>query len=221
MTVITMSRQVGSGAEEIATRLCQELGLTVFDRRLMARVAHEMGITEQEILDYSEEQFERRGLFETLFRRSRPVAEVTVWTKGREEGYELEARVLDEDAAVNLIRDSIRTAYQHGNVLIIGRGGQAILEDMPGVFHVRVVAPLEYRIAKLCAQEQITEKQARRLLATRDRATAEYLRVFHNIEVEDPTLYHVVLNTGKLNVDQCVSLVKAAAQEVIIATPGA
>ncbi len=214
MAVITMSRQVGSGAEEIAEQLRSELGLTAFDKRLMLRVASELGVSESEIIDYSEDQYKLRGFFDALFRRSRPIAETTSWTGGSRTGYERQVSILDEDRAIDLVRSTINAAYDRGNVLIIGRGGQAILENRSGVFHVRIVAPFEYRLQRIQVEEHMTAAQARRYIQERDRATAEYLRHFHNIDVDDPTLYHMVLNTGLLTTRQCAKLIKMAIEQM-------
>ena len=64
MAVITMSRQFGSHAVEVAERLCQDLNLVAFDKRLMARVANEIGLSENELIDYSEDQYKQRGFFD-------------------------------------------------------------------------------------------------------------------------------------------------------------
>lgn len=223
MAVITMSRQVGSGAEELANQLCQELGVVAFDKRLMMSVASDVGLSEGEIVDYSEEQYERRNFFEALLGRRRPVAETAMWVGGGEEGYERQVRGLDEDRAIDLIRATVQAAYGWGNVLIVGRGGQTILEDKPDVLHVRVVAPFEERVWRVRKQaasgkvpkglgnsEGVTAPQARRFIQERDQASAEYLRTFHHIDADDPTLYHLVLNTGKLTIDKCVELIQAA-----------
>ena len=212
MTVITLSRQYGSGGEEVATRVCTELGLVAFDKRLMMRVAKEVGIGEDEIVDYTEDQYKSRGFFDALFRRSRPVAELSSWMGGRgAQGYERQVRVMDEAGAIALVRSAINAAYERGRVLILGRGGQAILEDKPNVLHVRIAAPFESRVEKVQADEKLTAAQARRQIAQRDRARAEYLSTFHHIDVDDPSLYHMVLNSAKLGVDKCVEIIKAAA----------
>ena len=221
MPVITLSRQLGSGADELANRLCSDLNLVAFDKRLMARVASEIGVSEREIVDYSEDQYKLRSFFDALFRRARPVAEVTSWTGGGASGYERQVMSLDEAQAVSLICATITAAYERGNVLILGRGGQAILEGKPGVLHVRVVAPFEDRVARLQAEGGLTPAQARRVIMERDRATAEYLRTFHNIEVDDPTLYHLVVNTGALGLEGCVELIKATVQVLAQASQAA
>jgi cytidylate kinase len=100
----------------------------------------------------------------------------------------------------------------------VGRGGQVVLADKPGVLHVRIVAPLEERVARLQAREQLTPPQARHWIAERDSASAEYLRVFFHTDVEDPTLYHLVLNTGKFSIERCVAYIGAAAESLVAAS---
>ncbi|MHB1317800.1 MAG: cytidylate kinase-like family protein [Anaerolineae bacterium] len=210
MAVITMSRQVGSGSDELAQRLCDDLGLIAFDKRLMARVASEVGISTSEIVDYSEIEYERRGFFDQLFRRSRPVAEFSMWVGSPSVGYERRARILDEQGAIELIRATITAAYERDNVLIIGRGGQAILESKPDVLHVRVVASYEDRIARLQSEQNMTPSQARRYIHENDEAKAEYLRVFYDVESDDASLYHLVVNTSKVGVEGSLALIKRA-----------
>jgi len=210
MAVITMSRQIGSGAEEVANRVAEELAVRLFDKRLMMHVAAEVGIHESEIVDYSEEEYDTRNFFERLFSRQRTVASVTTRTRGSRGAEQMSTQVLDEARAIDLIRATMGAAYERGNVLIMGRGGQAILEDKPDVLHVRVVAPLEHRVRRLQEQENLTVPQARRLAMERDRATAEYLRTFHHIDWDDPTLYHLVVNTGKLGIRKAVEFIVAA-----------
>ncbi|MGI6367051.1 MAG: AAA family ATPase [Anaerolineae bacterium] len=210
MPVITMSRQIGSGGDQLAQRLCEELGLIAFDKRLMARVASEVGIATSEIVDYSETEYERRGFFDQLFRRSRPVAEFSMWVGSPSVGYERRARILDEYGAIDLIRATVTAAYERDNILIIGRGGQAILEGKPDVLHVRVVATFEDRVARLQEEQNMTPGQARRYLEESDESKVEYLRLFFNVTPSDASLYHLTVNTSKLSEDGAMDLIKSA-----------
>jgi cytidylate kinase len=212
MAVITMSRQIGSGWREIADRVIEELGLRMFDKRLMMQVAAEVGIHEAEIVDYSDEDYKARGFFDRLFSRQRTVASITTRTRGSLGAEQRSTQALDEARAIDLIRATMGAAYERGNVLIIGRGGQAVLEDKPDVLHVRIVAPMEDRVRRLQERENITAPQARRLAAERDRAKEEYLRTLYSIDPADVTMYDLVVNTGKFGVDQTVELILAAAK---------
>lgn len=214
MAVITMSRQFGTPYAQIADRLCADLHLTPFDKGLMMRVAAETGLSEADIIDYSEDQYKLRGFLNALFRRTRSVAEVTSWAGSTEAGEERQTRILDEASAVKLERSTINAASERGDVLIIGRGGQVILEDRRDVLHVRLIAPFAARVGAIQAEQGITAGQAWRLVAERDRATRQYLHALYNADIEDPTLYHLVLNTTKLGVDGCVALIEEAAARV-------
>ena len=214
MTVVAMSRQMGSGAAEIANSLCDKMRLRVFDKSLMMRVAHEVGLTEAQIVDYSEDRYELRGFFDALFRRKRTIAEISTRVRSIRGTETVSTQVLDEPRAIDLVRATMYAAYEHDNILIIGRGGQAILEDKPGVLMVRMVAPIEQRIARVRGREQCTAPQARRLVSEHDRATQQYLRTFHHIDVDDPSLYHLMLNTGKLAMDECIELIQRTAEMV-------
>jgi len=211
MVVITMSRQLGTPCAQIAERLCTELHLTPFDKRLMMRVAMESGLSASDIVDYTEDQYKLRGFVENLFRRSRPVMELISPEGVTEAAFDQQRRTLDEETAVKFERSTISAACEHGDVLIIGRGGQVILEDRPNVVHVRLTAPFAARVGVVQAEQGITAGQAWRLVSERDRATHQYLRSLYNADVDDPTLYHLILNTHKLGVDACVALVKEAA----------
>jgi uncharacterized small protein (DUF1192 family) len=191
-----MSRQVGSAGDEVAYRVASELGLREFDKRAMMQVASEVGIAPSETVDYSIDEYEARNFFERLFSRRREVAEVTTWA-GR--WGVRSTRVLDEAGTIDLIAATMAAAYERGDMLIIGRGGQAILEDKPDVLHVRVVAPMEYRIERLQWERELAATQARRFARERDRAAAEYLRNFHYIDWGDPTLYHLVVNVENVS----------------------
>jgi len=210
MAVITLSRQIGSGWREIGDRLIDELGLRIFDKRLMMQVAAEVGIHEAEVVDYSDDDYKARGFFERLFSRQRHVASITTRTRGSLGAEERSTQALDEARAIDLIRATMGAAYERGGVLIIGRGGQAILEDKPDALHVRVVAPMEDRVRRLQERENLTAPQARRLAMQRDHAKEEYLRTFHNIDPADATIYDLVVNTGKLGTDGAVELIKLA-----------
>jgi cytidylate kinase len=97
-------------------------------------------------------------------------------------------------------------AYK-GEAVIVGRGGQMALHGWPDVFHIRVVAPLEMRIAHLQQKENISAESARARLEASAKTRARYLRRSYGVEIEDPTMYHLTINTGLLGLSQAVNLV--------------
>lgn len=217
MSVITISRQYGSGGDIIATQLCQILSYRQFDKRLIADAASEAAISDQEIVDLSEDNFKVNKFLDRLFRRSRIVATTRIWKEDTSGVREIEELNLSEDYALFLVRKAIDFAYRTGDTVIVGRGGQVVLADRPDVLHFRIEAPMEERIQRLKVQlkeeENMpldtidTRRAAQDLIAAKDEASAGYLKHFYGKDWSDPMLYHAVLNTGKLGIDQATQMI--------------
>jgi len=204
MPVITISRQFGSGAIEIAQRLCSVLGYSYFDKRLMVRVAVEMGVSEENVIDFSEDTYRMRGFFERLFGRRRTRAEAL---EGPIPASALQIETLSEADGVNLVRDTLLAAYDRDNVVIVGRGGQAVLRDKPGVMHVRLGAPLGARALRVKERTDLSLADAIALTKSRDLAAVAYLQRFFEIDWNNPLLYHLVLNTGKWELSDVAEII--------------
>ena len=208
MAVVTISRRAGSGAEQIAQRACELLGYDLLDKNLMAQVAADVGLSGDEIIDFSETDYRVKSFVERLLHPS-PHYVGHVVTRDREasDAGTLSLKQLNESECIELIRTTLRAAYHRGNMVILGRGGQAILQKMPGALHVRVEAPWRARVVRIGAQRQVGEEEARQLVAERDRAVAEYLERFFGIRGDDPLHYHLVVNTGKWDLETAAQLV--------------
>ncbi len=206
MAVITISRQSGSGGDEIARRVCDLLGYHYFDKQLMTQVAADVGLTSQEMIDFSEEHYKVKSFLDLLFSSSY-VGQVRTWTQDTTGKETLSLQELNEAQCIDLIRSTVRAAYLRGNILIVGRGGQAILKKRPNVLHVRLEAPLGTRVHRIEAREGIGYQAAKSWIAERDEAAAQYLLRFFKIRWDDPLLYHLVINTGQWELEAAAQLI--------------
>ncbi|HOU12946.1 MAG TPA: cytidylate kinase-like family protein [Anaerolineae bacterium] len=204
MPVITISRQYGSGGDAIARRVCEALGYSYFDKSLIARVASEASISEDEIVDFTEDSYKMRGFVDRLFGRRRSAADAWISSAPQRA---LPVEMLDEARNVNLVKDVILEAHKHDNVIIVGRGGQAILQEQPGVLHVRVVAPLGARVLRVQEQEKCSLDEASARVKRKDEAAAAYLERFFDIDWDNPLLYHLIINTGKWDLEDAKHLI--------------
>lgn len=225
MTVITISRQFGSLGDEIAQKLCEVLGYQYFDKRLVMQAASEAGLSEQEIMDYSEENYKVHNFLDRMLSRPQTLGHVRVWKEDAQGIRSPDAIPLTEDTALDLVQKAIRHAHQVGNVVIVGRGGQVILQNEPDVLHVRVEAPLETRIQRVKQWRPLEtsvdlRRAAQDLIEQKDAASADYLQSFYNVHWDDPALYHIILNTEKLSIDQAVSLLAHMAREFSLQPEG-
>lgn len=212
MTVITISRQIGSGGDEIAWRVCELLGYNYFDKRLLLQVAAQLGLSENEIVDFSVDQYKMRSVIDHLlvgWRAPHSIAQSDIW---QQELLSADADApspapLDQAQTVALVENALQVAYEEDNIVIVGRGGQAVLAGIPGVLHVRIEAPLDVRATNLHQREGLSLTAAHELAQKRDRASADYLHRFYHVNWADSMLYHFILNTGKLSVDTAVQLI--------------
>jgi cytidylate kinase len=132
--VITISRQIGSGGEIIARQVCDVLKYRYFDKQLLIEAASEVGLHRDHVVDYSEDQYEARNIVARLFRSGpRPIKTVAVTQRDSSGQETLSESTIDEAQYVELVRSSIEAAYESGDMVILGRGGQAVLQDKPNV----------------------------------------------------------------------------------------
>ena len=213
MAVITISRQCGTGGDQIARRVCELLGYRLFDKRLLATLASEMGLIGGKVIDLNEYEHEVPSFLERLLPRRAVVAEAT--TIGPGAGGGTTTVELDAAAMLDVVRGAIRAAAKIGDVVILGRGGQVILAGEPGVLHVRLVAPLDDRARRVAEREHIDDATARETwVFHEDEVRADYVRRSHGVEVDDPLLYHLVINTSLWGTEAAAQLIARAVADL-------
>lgn len=214
MATITISRQYASGGEEIAARVAELLGYTIFDKTMMAEVARDVGLTEHEIVDFKETDQHSLGFLDRLLGRKLTVAEMRTWEEDIR-GVRTPAVVRVSDSqAIAMVQGAMDAASKRGNVVIVGRGGQAILRGRPDVLHVRIEAPLEHRVQRLVMRDELTPTHAELEIEDHDRAARDYVRRYHDLEPHDPMHYHLLINTGLLDLETAAQVIALAAQQM-------
>ncbi len=207
MAVITISRQYGSGGDEIATRVAHLLGYRYFDKNLLVHLAAEIGLAEDKIVDFSERNYNvmnflDRLLGQRVFGRAMALESVVDGMRN------LETCDLDERRYIAVVQGAVRAAYAQGDTVIVGRGGQAILRDEPGVLHVRLEAPRKARIRAVQEKEGLTWfAEAENKVIERDIASAGYLERFYNLDITDVTLYHLLINVHKWGITAAAKII--------------
>jgi cytidylate kinase len=121
---------------------------------------------------------------------------------------------LNDAKCISLVRNAVHEAYKQGNVVILGRGGQATLQDVPGVLHVRVEAPMKARLLRIQEREGLGIKESAEMARRQDHITEMYLKHLFGIRWDDPTLYHLVINTGKWEIEAAAQLIADAVKRL-------
>jgi len=186
--VITLSREAESGGEDIARLLCERATLRLADRVILERIAHREGIPVAQFAAFDESV---PGAIEAV---------IAEWRTSVSHGIYLR----------NLVQ-ALLALEREDNVVIVGRGAAFVLTD-PGTLHVRVVAPMPCRVARLVQREGLPKSEAQRLLATQEQLRAKYVRQSFNADVGDPNHYDLTINTAELSPEDAADVILIAAR---------
>jgi len=185
MAVITISRQWGSLGTIVANAVADRLGYRLVMRQLINQAALRAGAPQVALAVIDE--LHLLGVA--------PTAE-------------------EYQAYIQAMHAVIEELAAQGNVVIVGRGGQAVLHERPGVLHVRMIAPLELRVERLADRHHISLAAARAQVRASDRERRSYLKRFYNANVDDPALYDLVINTAHLGAETACDLVCRAVLDI-------
>lgn len=184
MAIISISRQKGSLGSTIGQALKKDLGYAYLDKETL----------EQHLISkygFSEKDFDR-------YDERKP----TFW-----EGF-----IGGKERYFQLLKASVYDFAQQGNCIIIGRGGQVLFRDFPGVLRVSVVAPMDIRIERVSERFSGDRRMAEHIVRDSDHDRAGFHHFFFDVNWEDHHLYDLVINTRYLTVEKGVQLIKDALQ---------
>ncbi len=183
--VLTIEREYGSGASEIAQKLAERLGWKLWDQLLTEKVARYMECENHHI----ERQEERTDpLYYRLFK---------AFLRGSYEGSSktLAMKVADAEEIRRVSERLVRSAADEGNAVIVGRGSAYYLRDRPDCFHVFIYAPFEDRVRRL-QQEGKSESEAVQLAETVDGDRKAFIKQYFGLDWPARHFFHLMINSA-------------------------
>jgi len=191
MSVITISRQLGSLGTEISHAVANELNYEYIDKDKIGKALRNYGLSACEV--------------ETFDEKTPPF-----W----------DYMSMQKKNFLHIIQALIHGFARKDNVVIVGRGGQVLLKDFPGVLHVRIFAPLDLRIQRIIEQRGGDETQAMGVLRRSDRDSAGFMRGFFDVDWDDPGLYDLMINTRYLSAQTAGRMIMESADSLLIKKGG-
>jgi cytidylate kinase len=202
--VITISRQAGSGAHVVAEELVRRLQAqarpgsppwTVFDRNLVDQALKEHDLPDRLREFMPEDQVsDIADAVDALFG-----LHPSAWT------------------LVRKTADTILHLAELGNVVLIGRGANIITAKLDYAYHVRLVGSLERRIAHVQEYRDLGARAAAEYVRREDLGRKRYVQKYYGADIDDPLLYHLVINTDRVPYEDAARMIV----EAVAGIPGA
>ncbi len=193
---ITISRMTGAGGYMIASDLVDYMqkrlpapnGWTVFDQNSVEKVLEDHHI-QKFITEFMEER--HKSMLEDSVEEWMGLHPCS-WT------------------VVQWINATILGLAQIGDVIIIGRGSTVIAAKVSNAFHVRLVGSLEKRIEYTQFTRKLDYKEAVRFIKKRDEGRRRYFKDNFGADIDNPLLYHMIINTDKVPYEHAAMLIGEA-----------
>jgi cytidylate kinase len=194
---VTISRQAGSGGHSVAEKLAEYLQAkcpaedcpwTIFDRNLVEKVLEDHNLPNR-------------------LARFMPEDRITEMTDTMDELFGL------HPPSWTLVRQTAETILKLaslGHVILIGRGAAIIAAKLDYVFHVRLVGSLEQRVKRFQEANHLSAKEALERVHREDLGRRRYLKKYFDKDIDDPLLYHLVINTDLVPYEQAAKMIADA-----------
>jgi len=212
--VVCISRTDGSLGEEIGKLVAERLDFQYVDEQVIERAARLAQVDPKLVAAVEKRQPLMRGLIEKLAAARDLVGPVTLGVglpafggSGDRASYRATA-----DELRFLIQAAIQQIASDGRAVIVAHAASMTLATRTDVVRVLVTASVETRANRLAAAQGIAADAAAAAVATTDRNRQDYLRRFHDIALELPTHYDLVLNTDLLAAEQTADVIVCAAR---------
>lgn len=176
---LAISRETGAAGGEILRLVGQRLGWDVLDKEIVDTLAAVYGTVRQTV----ESMDEKRGNWiDESF---------SSWIQGQ--GF-------TSSAYVHRIPRLFLHAAHQGKVVIVGRGARYLLPRDSGL-SIRVVAPLEYRIARVQLRKSVSEREASQLVQQSVTRREAFIQEHFHHRAADPHMYDLVVNVERLSTE--------------------
>src|SRR6266550_3123032 len=186
--VLTIEREYGSGAGDIAKNLAERLGWKLWDQALTDEIARRMDCPSRTVEEHEER---RDSLSYRLFK---------AFMRGSFEG-SLNAprlKMVDADCVREVVQKLLPEIAVEGNCVIVGRGSAYYLSKRSDAFHVFNYETFKERVRRLQAAGK-SEKEAMELAEVVDRERADFINKYFDVDWPGRHRFHLMVNSGMGN----------------------
>jgi cytidylate kinase len=198
MAILTISHEMGSGGAEIGMAVAARLAYTYVDNEELLGRAQKYGLAEE--------------------RLARLVEDRPSWV----ERFDAETR-----RCILALQAVLYEFAQADDVVLIGGGGQWLLRGVPHALRTRIVAPFPERVTRLTTtlsaqgRERVTPKTVAQFIRRDDIQKASRMRYLFDVDIKDPGLYDILINTAGFSRPAAVEMLADVARRPELVTTDA
>jgi len=202
---ITISRQYAAGGSQVANRVAEELGWTVVDDAFINEIAARTEYEPEEVAGLEERvpSFMERFAHSSAASLPENIFASPNWIE-----------TPDSTRLARVSREVIKELGRRDRVVLVGRAAAAVLARERDAIHVRLVAPVDYRVRQAIERLGVPEKEAHAHLAEIDDNRARYHLELYHRDWNDPVNYHLVLNTEALGPEAASKIIVGHARHL-------
>lgn len=190
--IITIGREYGAGGRTIAKRLSEQLGIPYYDKDIIRLTAEKTGFSEEMIHDTEEEKVGR-----SVFNWLMPTSTASSY-----------------DKAIIAQAQTIRKLAKEGPCIIVGRGADYILRDLPNVLNVFVFAKEEDKVQYAMDTFGETYEEGQHRVRHSDAGRESYYHYLTRGKWGDLSNYHLTLNSSCIGKEACADVIIAFAERM-------
>lgn len=191
---VTISREYGCGAYEIAKNLAELLNQdsnqnppwAAYDKEILDKIMNDMGISSSLAKTLTNRAKKTlTDLLQTSF--SKFPSQVTIYKK---------------------LVETERLLATNGHVIIIGRAGNVITRDMEKGYNIRIVADTNWKVERISSLMNINKKEAEKLITTKEKDRNLFIKEYVKFDVTNPQNYHLFINIARHNTKEVAQIIK-------------
>ena len=201
MAVFTFTREMATGGRKLGRLLAKRLNYQYVDKSLFQRIAEDLDVSEKTLESFEKSrEYQISNTFAKAFSTSY-IERIVGYDKS----------VVEEEEYQKSLKNLILETAREDNVVIIGRAAYFFLKDMKSCYHIRLVAPLEWRKKYALENYKIRSDRVQGFIEKRDRNLHWFRRSICGAGFDDPLWFHMIFNMSRTSSEKAVELIISVA----------
>lgn len=194
--IFTIGREFGSDGKNVGIALAQKLNIKCYDKELLTEAAKQSGFCE-EIFENHDEKPTSSFLYSLVM----DTYSISGYTSAPFLDMPLNHKVFLAQF------ETIKKIAAEGPCVLVGRCADYALAENPDCINIFIHADIDYRIENIKKRFELNDKQAKDMIAKKDKQRASYYNYYTSKKWGDSRSYNLSLDSGKLGVDGCVDMI--------------